>query len=289
MKVASCYLPITCELGEGPVYDYRSQTLYWVDITQGLLYQKDVNGDSLSIHKFDQPIGFAIPTQLSSKIVIGLRDGVFFYNLDDELKTVISEVEIENLKNRLNDGKCDSEGRLWMGTMGLKAEKNVGSLYSLTQGKLDKHLDKLTISNGMAWYQNKFYFIDSVTQSIREFRYDVKSGAIENPKVIIKIPSNLGTPDGMTIDCNNNLWVALWGGKSVICVDTANGEIIDQIHVPAPNVTSCCFGGVKFDTLFITTARQDLSQNQINDFPESGSVFSIKPGVNGVTSNFYKK
>jgi len=147
----------------------------------------------------------------------------------------------------------------------------------------------LTISNGICWLKDftKMFFIDSEENCVLSFDYNIVNGSIENTKVIIMIDKKLGTPDGMTIDEDNNLWIALWGGSAVIKCNPFTGKIIDKIKVAAPNVTSCTFGGENLSTLFITTAREGLTESQLKEFPLSGSLFSYTPNVKGLTANFF--
>ncbi len=140
----------------------------------------------------------------------------------------------------------------------------------------------------MAWGTEKYYFIDTATQSVQVFDFDVSSGEIYDPRALSTIAAKLGAPDGMTIDANGNLWVALWGGSRVICIDGRKGNIIDEIRVPAPNVTSCTFGGPGLDTLYITTARTGLSREELDKYPNSGSVFFRELNVKGQKADFYE-
>ena len=118
--------------------------------------------------------------------------------------------------------------------------------------------------------------------------YNNETGEISNPQTGIEVPAEMGSPDGMTIDAEGNLWIALWGGSVVSCWNPATGELLRTIRVPAKNVTSCAFGGDDLGTLFITTARQGTNEQELKKFPHAGGVFQTRPGVKGVEAFFFK-
>ena len=131
------------------------------------------------------------------------------------------------------------------------------------------------------------YYIDTPTRVISAFDFDDKSGEISNEKKVIKIPKFMGYPDGMTIDSEDLLWVCLWNGNAVIRCNPKTGRIISKIEVPAPNVTACAFGGVNLDTLYITTASSNMTNQQKIIYPFAGSLFKANPEVKGVKSIFF--
>jgi sugar lactone lactonase YvrE len=151
-------------------------------------------------------------------------------------------------------------------------------------------LDSISISNGIVWTKDKktMYYIDTPTLEIKAFDYDDVTGAISNPRVAVQVNDSLGYPDGMAIDENDKLWVGMWNGNAVICFDPITGEMVSKIEVPAHNVTSCAFGGKNLDTLYITTAREDMSDEEHAKYPLAGSLFKAVPGVKGVKSTFFK-
>ena len=151
-------------------------------------------------------------------------------------------------------------------------------------------LDSVSISNGIVWTKDKktMYYNDTPTNTIQGFDYDDKTGNITNRRVVVTIQPGTGSPDGMTIDAEDNLWVALWGGYCVAKFNPRTGELLQKIKVPAPNVSSCAFGGKNLETLYITTARQGMNDDRLKEFPLSGGLFSVKPGVHGVPAGFYK-
>ena len=141
--------------------------------------------------------------------------------------------------------------------------------------------------NGLAWSADtkKFYFIDTQKFCVQEFDYDIEKNELSNGRVCVEVPSEMGIPDGMTIDDEGMLWVALWGGKAVARYDPATGAMLEKVELPALNVTSCCFGGEKLDELYITTASLGTD---LKEYPLAGGVFKIKPGVTGRPSYKFK-
>lgn len=228
--------------------------------------------------------------ETDTTVLVALQDEIIRVNLNNGEKTSIAFIPDENGTIRCNDGKCDPAGRLWVGTMGFGAPKGKGSLYCIwPDGTINTMLTKVTISNGIVWSANQkyMYFNDTPTNKIIRFRYDNRSGNILYDGIAIQIPEGSGSPDGMAIDKNDNLWVAQWGGSGVYCYNPYTGELLTKVAVPAPNVASCTFGGENLDTLYITTARSGLSEEQLREYPLSGSVFYCKPGAIGVKANHF--
>ena len=146
-------------------------------------------------------------------------------------------------------------------------------------------LSGVTLSNGLVWTQDEktMYYIDSGTSQVEAFDYDRECGTISNRRSIVEIPADEGILDGMTIDANGNLWVAVYRAGEVRCWAPSNGELLDTVEVPgAKQVTSCAFGGRDLDELYITTASDGLTDEERKEQPLAGSLFRVKPGVAGV-------
>jgi sugar lactone lactonase YvrE len=221
-------------------------------------------------------------------LILALDRKIARYDFETEKLTWLIEVEDDQPLNRFNDGACDADGRLWIGTMSTKFTPGSGSLYKITSElSPEKMLGKISISNGMAWTSDNetFYYIDSPTQEIRAYHFDLETGEINRNRTVIRVPKELGTPDGMSIDQEGKLWVAHYGGFGVYCWDPDNGKLLKKITLPAPNVTSCVFGGENLDHLLITTARENLTEVQLKEYPESGDVFLVKTNTQGFLPN----
>jgi sugar lactone lactonase YvrE len=282
---------IKSKLGEGAFWNHRTHEFYWVDIEGKSLHI--YNPKTKTNKSFPTPsrIGTVVPKN-SSEAIIALADGVYIMNTESGNISLLSDIENDKTQNRFNDGKCDPSGRLWVGSMAFNQEKYSGSLYMIDEsGKTELKIDSVTISNGIVWTSNHktMYYIDTPTAKIRAFDFDNNTGSISNERVVIEVNESLGFPDGMAIDEENMLWVAMWNGNAVVRFDPNTGEIISKIEVPAHNVTSCAFGGKLLDTLYITTASIDMTPEEHEKYPLAGSLFKVVPGVKGVKSSFFGK
>ena len=265
-------------LGEGPVWDKENKILQFVDIESKKIYETDINTQQINEISVDNKVGFIVNTDNNSVLAGVTNKLILIDNSTREQKTI----KIFNFKDgiRFNDGKCDPAGRLIFGTMAVNQEaeyaKDCGELLEYELKKDLKLLkSKMAIPNGLAFsHDNKiFYHIDTATQEIRAYPYDLATGDIGAYETLIKIPEEDGSPDGMCIDENDNLWVALWGGYKVCCVDTKLKKITAQINVNAKYVSCCCFGGEKLDELFITSA---MDENK-----KGGELYHAKLDVKG--------
>ena len=281
---------INSQLGEGPIWNHLTQTLYWVDIEGKTLNIYDPNTLKNRSVRTPSRIGTVVPIDKKSAI-IALEDGIYKINTTTGFYELFSDVESDITTNRFNDGKCDPAGRLWVGSMGLEQKKNEANLYMIdAKGEAHLKLDSVTISNGIVWTKDKqtMYYIDTPTAEIKAFDFNNDTGEITNRRVAVKVPDSLGYPDGMTIDENDELWVGMWNGDAVIHFDPKTGKMISKIDVPAHNVTACAFGGKELDTLYITTASLDMTPEEKQKYPNAGSLFKAVPGVKGVESTFFK-
>jgi len=276
------------ELGEGALWNYKTQELYWIDIEKKLLcLYNPVNKKNRYI-KMPSRIGTVVPVN-SQFVLTALEDGIYITNLQLGTSELYLDMKDELKDKRLNDGKCDPFGRFWVGSMHLNQEKGEAQLFSINQnGHLDIKIDSVTISNGIAWSEDKstMYYIDTPSAEIKSYDYDKTTGQISNRKIVIRISESLGFSDGMTIDSEGMLWVGMWNGNAVLRIDPSRGEVIQTIEVPALNVTSCAFGGDSLDELYITTARLGMTEDELQKFPLSGSIFKVKPGVKGLECSF---
>ena len=260
----------------------------WVNITGEILnfYNPAINNNKEMFT--GQMIGTVVPA-LSGNVVVALKNGIYMLDIKTGSKKLIIDPEEDIPDNRFNDGKCDPSGRFWAGTMSMVGKKEAGALYRLDpDSTIHKMIDNVTTSNGIVWSDGKMYYIDTPTRKVMSYNYDNNSGEITNPQVAVEVPPELGAPDGMTIDEEGNLWIALWGGSAVGCWNPLTGELIRKIAVPAKNVTSCAFGDEDLGTLYITTARQGTSEDELKKFPNAGGVFKTRPGVKGIKACFFR-
>jgi sugar lactone lactonase YvrE len=281
---------VKAALGEGPVWDDRTKRIYWLDILGKRIYRLEEGSADFQYDQLDTLVGAAVPRD-SGGFVMATQQGFSFYDEVTKELTSISDPERDLPDNRFNDGKCDPAGRFIAGTMSMKDQRNAGSLYQLDSDLLTHTLVRgVSTSNGLAWSHEgtMMYYIDTPTHSVVAYEYDVETGRLGKSHEIIHIAHSEGAPDGMTIDAEGCLWIAHWGGSQVTRWDPAKGERLDSIPLPVPLVTSCTFGGINHDELYITTARIGLNEQQLEDYPLSGSLFSINPGVSGFKTYTFK-
>lgn len=270
------------ELGEGPSWDPATRRLIWVDITAEVVHRfNPATGDD---ERFDigQPVGAAVPAT-DGRLALAVSDGFAF--LDPATGTIerIADVEVGLTDTMMNDGKCDPAGRLWAGTKDANGSRALGSLYRLgTDRRPVGVLTGLTVSNGLGWSPNRttMYFIDSPTQRIDTFDFDLEHGEISNRRTLVDIPQAWGLPDGMTVDEEGFLWVAFWSGSALRRFDPT-GAVTSLVEFPVSQVTSCAFGGDDLSDLYVTTARDSLSEAQLAEQPLAGALFRLRTGVRG--------
>jgi sugar lactone lactonase YvrE len=277
-------LDVKAQLGEGAIWHPLEKKLYWVDIEGKLLHVfNPATGLNSTYNTFGR-IGTVVPARGGGALV-ALQNGIAQIDLLDGKIQGRVDPEKDLPGNRFNDGKCDPQGRLWVGSMSLDAKTGAGSVYRIDHDFLaQKMISEVTISNGICWSLDglTMYYIDTPTRQVVAYGFDSASGNISNPEVIINVEKHLGFPDGMTIDSRGMLWIALWGGGAVGCWDPRTGDLLDLIKLPAPNVTSCAFGGENLNQLFITTAREGLTKKELEMYSDSGSLFMVETSIHGI-------
>lgn len=277
---ATLQLDAQCTLGEGPVW--HGGAVWFVDIEGRRLHRYDVGPKTAESFEVPGRIGFAAPTS-GDCWLIAQDAALASYTPGGDAPELISQVEPVDSGTRLNDGKSDPAGRLFAGTMHLKVTPGAGSLYRFGHDGSPTAVEKsVTISNGLAWDVSRgvMYFIDTATGRVDAMDWCQETGEVSSRRPVATIEN--GAPDGMCIDRDGMLWVALWGGSRVACVDPANGKEVRSVAVDCPNVTSCCFGGEDLDQLWITTARIGLDDAALAAHPASGGLFMAEPDAVGL-------
>lgn len=285
---ASILCKSECILGESPLWIPEKNRLMWVDIERKRIYEYNCENQQICYWQLDKRVSLLVPSIENNTLILGMQGGMAKLCLSDNRLFWLSDIEKELEQNRCNDGACDVKGRLWVGTMSTNFDADAGSLYLLDEhSSITRKLSDVTISNGLVWSldNKKMYFIDTVKRCVQSFFFDSEKGSIEFEKIVVEIPESLGSPDGMTIDEEGMLWIAHYGGFGVYRWNPNSGILIEKISLPVPNITSCVFGGKNLDILFITTARQELSKEELNQYPESGNVFYFKTRVKGLPAN----
>lgn len=272
------------KLGESPHWDQNKQLLYWVDIMSHKVNIYDPKTKQNKEINFQQLVS-SVNTTRKGHLILTILDEVYLYDIDEQQLNYLGDPERSEPNNRLNDAKCDRQGRLWAGTMSLKNEKNKGALYRIDGlGNITKMFSPVQLSNGISWSPDhkQMYFIDSPTKKVIAFDYDEETGSIKNPQNIITITD--GIPDGMTTDVEGNLWIAHWGGARVTRWNPVNGQLLKTVNIPVTNVTSCIFGGKHMNELFITTAQNNTNSVSHSAEPLAGGVFKLVTDTQGIES-----
>ena len=275
-------------VGEGSVWDARQKVLYWVDILSHELYIYDPATGENRIVQTCQAVGTVVP-RARGGVAVALHNGFALIDLSNDKITPLADPERSIPANRFNDGKCDPAGRFWAGTMAFDGDPERGALYCLdVDHGVEKKLDAVTISNGIVWSADHrtMYYVDTGLNNVRGFDYDIDSGEISSERVVIENEGE-GHFDGMSIDAEGMVWIALFGGAGVRRYDPGSGSLLRDVSLPISQVTSCAFGGERLDELYITSAATGLDEAALAREPLAGSLVKINPGVRGVEAYAY--
>lgn len=269
------------ELAEGPVWDVDGSRLIWVDIMGRAVHFFDpATGEDRSVSVPEMP-GIAVPRQSFGQ-VLAIGHGFGFLHPNGEFEQIVL-LDQGPVTARMNDGNCDSAGRLWAGTMGLNAEPGQGALYRLDPDLTVKQvLDGITESNGIDWSPDDrlMYHVDSMERRVDVFDFDLDYGSISNRRPFAAVDDGDLLPDGLTVDNDGGVWVACWSGAQIRRF-APDGSLTGTISLPTPNITSQVFGGPAHDQLYITSARAELSDAGQKGDQDGGSLFLCRPGVSG--------
>ena len=274
-------------LGEGTVWIKELNSVFFVDIKKKKIFLLNTKTNKKKIIKVDKEIGFVVHIK-NDIFILGLKSELRIINLKNFNVLFSIKIESKKLNNRINDGKTDPAGRLWFGTMDNFEKKCTGSLYCLDNYlRLHKVDDKYFITNGPAFLnKNNFYHTDSRKRIIYKIRINNKLKIVKK-SIFVKFNKLDGSPDGMTTDRKNNLWVCHYGGSRISVYDL-NGKMIKKIILPAKNITNCTFGGLRNNELFVSSARKDMKLKEIKKYPLSGGLFKIRTNFLGKSSKPFK-
>jgi sugar lactone lactonase YvrE len=285
LSTATVALDSRDQLGEGPFWDARHDELLRVDIARGRVHGWSPSTGSEWCRHHEGEVSAVVPRARASGWLLAVGHRLL---LDDgDRAELLATVEVDHPGNRFNDCKCDPQGRLWAGTMSKDRSPGAAALYRLTHGAdIERVVAGTTISNGLAWSPpgDRMYFIDSVTQRVDVFDFDARTGAVADRRTFAEIDLADGLPDGMTVDAEGGVWVCLFGGAAVRRYGD-DGKLDAVFELPVTNVTSATFGGPGLRTLYLTSARQRLSERQLAAEPLAGAVLAIEPGVAGLPGN----
>lgn len=275
-------VPGAGELCEGPCWDVRTARLYFVDILAGQVHAVDPDTGARRSWQLGGPVGAVAPRRAGGWVAAVERG---FATFDDEWHRTgpVTPAPGQREGTRFNDGRCDPAGRFWAGTLSYDGSPGRGALYRLdAEGVVTVMLSAVTNSNGLAWSASgtEMYYVDTGKATIDRMAFDPGRGTVADRRTLVAFRPDEGLPDGLTIDSEGFLWVALWGGGCVRRYSPA-GELDGEIRLPVTQVTSMAFGGAGLGELFITTAAEGLSAAERRDQPLAGSLFRHRPGVTG--------
>ncbi len=280
-ETADLILDARAEHGEGPMWDAGEHVLVWVDIARHLVHlYNPADGTDRAID-VGQPVSAVVP-RASGGLVLALAEGYAALDPATGQVTLLAAVAGTG-PGRMNDGKCDSAGRFWAGTMAQSQERGSALLYRLERDQsVTPVLHDVTIPNGPAWSRDNrtMYFNPGATGSVDAYDFDPHTGALSNRRLFVSLPPTVGVPDGLTVDDEDHLWVAVWGGWAVHRY-TPHGDLARVVRLPVAHVSCPTFGGDDLADLYITTSPEGLTPQERRAQPHAGSLFRYRPGVTG--------
>lgn len=269
-------------LGEGPTWNETTETVFWVDILNHRVHQFFPESGEDRSYEVGDVVGCAVPTQGNS-MLLALRHDLAVLDLGSGAVRTLLSVEPNKPENRLNDGKCDPQGRFWIGSM-REEEAGHASLYRYDpDGSLHVMETGLGISNGLGWSPDgaTFYLTDTPRHTIYAYDFDGAAGTVSNRRVLVDLSGEDFFPDGLTVDSEGCIWSAQWAGACVIRFAPSGRELL-RVPVPVKCPTSCVFGGRDLKRLYITSASVGLSQQEIEQYFFSGDLFCFPTDVVGM-------
>jgi sugar lactone lactonase YvrE len=272
-------------LGEGPSWDRSAQALMWVDILGQNVHRYSIDTSEHLVWDVGQPVTAIVPRDAGG-FALTLEDSIAVTETWGDLPRTLVRIDHGPHPCRMNDAKCDSRGRLWAGSMALDAKPGSGALYRYDpDGSIHRMLGDVTISNGLGWSPDdtRMYYVDTGRQAVDVFEFDVATGSIGNRRQLAAIPPAAGAPDGLAVDSEGNIWVALFGGSALHQYDPA-GALKDVVEVPATQVTSCVFGGPDLLDLYVTSAAVGLPTAEGSAARFEGGLFKLRMSLPGSTT-----
>lgn len=282
-------------LGESPFWEPHAQVLYWCDIP-GLRLQRwhPASGD-LAHWEFDAEPASCAP-HVDGTLLLAMRDGVWRFDPTTGERTELAEPPYDPAKERFNDGKCDPQGRFWVGTLYEPRQPALASLHCLSHGKLRRKAEGITVSNGLAWSPDgrTMYWTDTTSHTIFAFDFELTTGELSRRRVFVSFPKREagqpledygGRPDGAAVDVEGAYWVAMFEGQRLLRL-SPEGTLLREVRLPVRCATMPCFGGPDLKTLYITTARENRPPAELADQPWSGCVLALDVDVPGLPVNF---
>jgi sugar lactone lactonase YvrE len=271
---------VRAEVGEGPHWDGDAGVLWWVDLLAGLVHNIALGSDRLVTWSLGRPVG-AVIKRASGGFVLADSLG-FRYVADDGAQG--EEIPVLRSGHRMNDAKADPAGWLWSGSTAMDFSTGQGALWVLRpDGRAEQVLDRLTLPNGLGWSPDgkTFYLVDTVQGWLRAWDFSPGVGMTGGPRTIVEFTGPAGIPDGLCVDAEGAIWVAIWGGSRVERY-SSDGTLLVTLPLPVVQPSSCTFGGPDLGTLLVTSARRGLDERAT---ALDGAVLAVtSPGSFGLPS-----
>jgi len=275
------------DLGEGPIWNAREGALYWLDINRAKIPRHDPQSKDMIV--FDMPFKVtALRLRKRGGFVCATEKGFHFWDGKGTELKFINDPEEGKAGARFNDGKVDRAGRFWAGTM--DARNATSALYRLDADlSVRRMAEGITISNGIGWSPDnrKMYYADSLRYTVYEYAFDLRSEAISDRRVFIQVEKDFGVPDGLTVDSQGYVWIAFYDGWKVVRY-TPEGKEDARVELPVARPTCPAFGGTELDQLYVTTAIDGLSEEELEKQPMAGDLFVIEAGVKGLAEPMFE-
>ncbi|OGT25726.1 MAG: hypothetical protein A3I77_03175 [Gammaproteobacteria bacterium RIFCSPLOWO2_02_FULL_42_14] len=295
--IIRCVWDEPCILGEAPIWHPFEKVLYWVDILKPKLHRLDVKNNAHQSWTMPSDIACISPLK-NSGLIAAFKDGVAILNPVSNHVTYLDNLPKDlSEQSVFNDGHCDRQGRFWIGSknpgevaaVDPLSIKSAGEIYRFDmKNKLVKQAGDFIVTNGLVFsLDSKYFFVaNSPKRIIYRYEFDSETGAIYNPIVFAKIADDAGVPDGMTFDAQGYLWNCHFGGWRITRY-SPDGKIDRVIKMPVGYPTSCCLGGPDLKTLFITSAKRDVTESELINQPKAGALFAIDVDVPGVAESCF--
>ncbi len=283
-------------LGESPVWHPREQVLYYCDIPGRQLNRFDSVTGELSHWRFATEVASCAPMR-DGGLLLAARDGLWRFDPANGVRSALAAPPYDPATERFNDGKCDPRGRFWVGTIYEPRDPPRAALYRFDRDGLTLRAAGITVSNGLAWSPDgrTMYWSDTQAHAIYAFDFDMADGTLGARRLFCRFPPKQpgasladygGRPDGAAVDVDGNYWVAMFEGQRVLCLSAA-GALVREVRLPVRCPTMPCFGGADLKTLYITTARDKRSADELAAQPAAGCVLSMRVEVPGLPVNLF--
>ena len=270
------------EVGEGPIF--LGDSLLWVDIPFGKIHETNLITLQTETTTLDTRVGAVAPFEAGENLAIACKEG---FGIFADGKLDIRDPFLGDSNYRMNDAKCDVRGRFWGGSCQMEFEAGKGKLHRWEGGKQNKVMvEGLALPNGIGWnYENTLmYLADSMAKKVYVSDFDLTDDFVPKFRELISIDS--GVPDGLAVDMDGCIWLAVWGGSRVSKI-SPQGKILEEYHFPVAQPSSCAFGSD--GTLYVTSARAGISEAELLNQPLAGSLFTLSTSTAGVPVAGFKE